>query len=338
MNLRPEPRKPYIADPSRYEKNMPYRRSGKSGLCLSALSLGFWWNFGEDETFASCHERVTTAFDNGITVFDLANNYGPPFGAAEEMMGRIMSRSFHTHRHEMVITSKAGHDMWEGPYGDGSSRKMLMTSIDESLSRMGIDYVDIFYSHRYDGVTPIEETMQALADIVRSGKALYVGLSKYPADKLAEALAYLRDAHTPCIIYQDKSNMLVNNLTDERRKVLESFGAGYTAFSPLQQGVLTDKYLNGIPENSRAANDKHLHRADITPELVEKLRHLNEIASDRGQTLAQMAVAWLLNDPMVTSVIIGPRTMSQLMSLLPAIENTGFSDSEKDAITSILNS
>lgn len=337
MNLPPQPRKPYVADPSRYEKNMPYRRCGKWGLPLSALSLGFWWNFGDDETYSSCHRRVTTAFDNGITVFDLANNYGPPFGAAEEMMGRIMAQSLHTHRHEMVITTKAGHDMWEGPYGDGSSRKMLMTSINESLSRMGIDYVDIFYSHRYDGVTPVEETMQALVDIVRSGKALYVGLSKYPADKLVEALAYLRDAHTPCIVYQDKSNMLVDNLTSAHREALEKYGVGYTAFSPLQQGLLTDKYLNGIPESSRAANDKHLHRSDITPELVAKLSRLNDIAAERNQTLAQMAVAWLLRDPSVTSVIIGPRTMSQLMSLLPAIGNTNFSDTEESLITSILN-
>lgn len=327
-----------MADADRYDGRMPYRRVGKSGLLMSALSLGFWWNFGENETFASCHERVTYAFDQGITVFDLANNYGPPFGAAEEMMGRIMSRSLHTHRHEMVITSKAGHDMWEGPYGDGSSRKMLMTSIDQSLSRMGLDYVDIFYSHRYDGVTPVEETMQALVDIVRSGKALYVGLSKYPADRLAEALAYLEAAHTPCIVYQDKSNMLVDNLTAVRRELLDRYGVGYTAFSPLQQGLLTDRYLNGIPEDSRAANDKHLHRSDITPELVARLRRLDDIATDRSQTLAQMAVAWLLRDTQTASVIIGPRTMQQLVSLLPAVNNTRFSDSEIAEIKSILGS
>ena len=338
MDLRPAPRKDYTPDPDRYDGRMPYRRAGKSGLRLSALSLGFWWNFGEDETFASCHERVTYAFDRGITVFDLANNYGPPFGAAEEMMGRIMSRSLHTHRHEMVITSKAGHDMWEGPYGDGSSRKMLMTSIDESLSRMGLDYVDIFYSHRYDGFTPVEETMQALVDIVRSGKALYVGLSKYPVDRLAEALEYLEEAHTPCIVYQDKSNMLVDNLTAERRALLDRHGVGYTAFSPLQQGLLTDRYLNGIPEDSRAANGKHLNRADITPELVAKLRRLDDIATDRSQTLAQMAVAWLLRDPMTASVIIGPRTMKQLVSLLPAVNSSEFSDSEIEEIKTILNS
>lgn len=338
MELRPGPYKPYIADPSRYDGKMPYLRCGVSGLRLSALSLGFWWNFGYDETFASCHERVTCAFDNGITVFDLANNYGPPFGAAEEMMGRIIAKSMHTHRHEMIITSKAGHDMWEGPYGDGSSRKMLMTSIDESLSRMGIDYVDIFYSHRYDGFTPIEETMQALANIVKAGKALYVGLSKYPADKLVEALTYLREARVPCIVYQDKSNLLIDNLTEERRATLEAFGIGYTAFSPLQQGVLTDKYLNGIPDNSRAAQGKHLHRTDITDELVAKLRRLNDIAADRNQTLAQMAVAWLLDNPMTASVIIGPRTIEQLKSLLPAVDNTTFSESEKSAIKAILNS
>lgn len=338
MQLKPEPRKQYVADPSRYDGRMPYRRCGRSGLCLSALSLGFWWNFGEDETFASCHERVTYAFDHGITTFDLANNYGPPFGAAEEMMGRIISRSMHTHRREMVITDKAGHDMWVGPYGDGSSRKMLMTSIDDSLTRMGIDYVDIFYSHRYDGVTPVEETMQALVDIVRAGKALYVGLSKYPADKLAEALSYLREARTPCIVYQDKSNMLVNNLTDERRVLLESYGVGYTAFSPLQQGLLTDKYLNGIPDYSRAANGKHLSHTDITPELVAKLKKLDAIAADRNQSLAQMAVAWLLDEPMTASVIIGPRTMEQLSTLLPAVSDTRFSNDEKEAINAILNS
>lgn len=336
MELHPGPRTVYTPSAARYDGRIPYRRAGASGLRLSALSLGFWWNFGDDETYTSCHERVTTAFDNGITTFDLANNYGPPFGAAEEMMGRIMARSLRPHRDEMIITTKAGHDMWPGPYGDGSSRKMLMASIDASLKRLGLDYVDIFYSHRYDGVTPVEETMQAIVDIVRSGKAIYAGLSKYPADKLADALSYLRDAHVPCIIYQDKSNMLVDNLTDERRRLLESFGVGYTAFSPLQQGLLTDKYLNGIPVDSRAANGKHLHAADVTPELVATIVKLNEVAARRGQTLAQMAVAWLLRDEMTSSVIIGPRTMSQLITLLPATGNCEFSQEEIDEINGIL--
>ncbi len=338
MPQQPSPRLVYAPVENRYDGRMPYRRAGRSGLLLSALSLGFWWNFGEDETYSSCHQRVTRAFDNGITVFDLANNYGPPYGAAEEMMGSIMARSMHPYRHEMVITTKAGHDMWPGPYGDGSSRKMLMTSIDESLRRMGLDYVDVFYSHRYDGVTPVEETMQALADIVRSGKAIYAGLSKYPADKLAEALGYLRDAGVPAVIYQDKSNMLVDNLSDDRRRILESFGVGYTAFSPLQQGLLTDKYINGVPADSRAACGKHLHTTDLTPQLIDRLTRLNAIAMQRGQTLAQMAVAWLLRDVMISSVIIGPRTLNQLITSLPAIENTKFSDEEISAINSVLAS
>jgi L-glyceraldehyde 3-phosphate reductase len=321
----------------RYNGSMPYRRVGNSGLRLSALSLGFWWNFGEFDTLDSCKQRIHYAFDKGITTFDLANNYGPPYGAAEETFGKVYAQSLRPYRDEIIVTSKAGHDMWQGPYGDGSSRKMLLTSINRSLERMGLDYVDIFYSHRYDGFTPVEETMQALVDIVHSGKAIYVGLSKYPPEQLAIALEYLAQAHVPCLIYQDKSNMLVDNLTPERRALLQKYGVGYTAFSPLQQGILTDKYINGIPQESRAANGKHLHTSDITPELVSKLRKLNDFARDaRGQSLAQMAISWLLRDAATSSVILGPRTIEQLSSLLPAVEKTEFSQEEIQAINAIL--
>lgn len=305
---------------------------------MSALSMGFWWNFGADDDFYDCKRRVTYAFDHGITTFDLANNYGPPYGAGEETFGRIMHESLYPYRREMIITTKAGHDMWPGPYGDGSSRKMLMTSIDDSLRRMRLEYVDIFYSHRYDGITPIEETMQALVDIVRSGKALYVGLSKYPTDKLRQALAYLADAHVPCLIYQDKSNMLVDNLNDERRDLLTMYGVGYTAFSPLERGLLSDKYLNGIPADSRAALGKYFNKEVITESMLSRLKRLNDIAALRGQSLSQMAVAWLLRKPMVSSVIIGPRTHKQMVDLLGAVDSPVFDDEEVAVITDILQS
>lgn len=328
---------PYTPDGGRHDGRMPYRQVGRSGLRMSALSLGFWWNFGETDTFASCHERVTYAFDRGINTFDLANNYGPPYGAAETMFGRILKKSLAPYRHEMIITSKAGHDMWPGPCGDGSSRKMLMTSIDESLRRMQLDYVDIFYSHRYDGFTPVEETMQALVDIVRAGKAIYVGLSKYPADKLAVALGYLADAKVPCLIYQDKANMLINNLTPDKRALIEAAGAGFTPFSPLHGGVLTDKYLFGIPADSRAALGKHLSAADVSPDRIARLRRLNDVALRRGQTLAQMAIAWLLREPLTSSVIIGPRTIEQMKPLLQAIDNISFTPEELTEIDTILH-
>lgn len=328
------PRQQYIPNAERYDGSMPYRRCGDRGLKLSALSLGFWWNFGDIDTFASCRERVLRAFDLGITTFDLANNYGPPFGAAEETFGRIFAKDLQQYRHEMVITTKAGHSMWDGPYGDGSSRKMLMTSIDESLQRMGLDYVDIFYTHRYDGETPIEETAQALADIVRSGKALYVGISKYPADKLQQMCYYLKDAHVPCLVYQTRHNMLDSMVTPEHRHVIDMQHCGLTAFSPLANGLLSAKYLKDIPADSRAAQGKYINSATITPQLRARLNALNNIAQERGQSLSQMAIAWLLQRPEMTSVIIGPRTLNQLNDCAEALRNATFSDDELDRIDS----
>jgi L-glyceraldehyde 3-phosphate reductase len=311
----------YIPSPSRYDEGlMPYRRCGRHGLRLSALSLGFWWNYGQDDDFADCRQRVLYAFDHGITTFDLANNYGPPYGAAEQTFGRILQHDLRAYRHEMVITTKAGHSMWPGPYGDGCSRKMLMTSLDESLRRMQLDYVDLFYVHRYDPEVPWQEPAQALVDIVRSGKALYVGISKYPADKLRLTLEYLRQAHVPCVIYQSKSNLLEDTLTPEHLSVLQEYGVGYTAFSPLQQGLLTDKYLHQIPADSRAALGKHLQRADVTPQLQARLQELNRRAQERGQSLSQMAISWLLDRPEMTSVIIGARTMQQLQDCMQAVK------------------
>lgn len=336
MMPHPSPREIYVPDPDRYDGRMPHDICGRSGLVLPAITLGFWWNFGDIDTFASCSERVLRAFDSGVTAFDLANNYGPPFGAAEETFGRIYRNDLRPYRHEIVVTTKAGHEMWNGPYGNGSSRKMLMTSIDESLTRMGLEYVDIFYSHRYDGVTPVEETMQALVDIVHAGKALYVGLSKYPVDKLEIALQYLQDAHVPALIYQAKSNMLVDDLTEGHVKLLEKYGVGYTAFSPLQQGILSSKYLNGIPADSRAAQGKYITTDSITPSLVVKLKKLDAIAQSRRQSLSQMALAWLIAKPVVSSVIIGPRTFQQLSDSLSSLANTKFSSEELDLIDSIL--
>lgn len=327
------PKEIYVPSKERYDgQTITYRRCGKSGLKLSTLTMGFWWNFGETDPFASSRERVLRAFDLGITTFDLANNYGPPYGAAEETFGRIMERDLRQYRHEMVITTKAGHSMWDGPYGDGCSRKMLLTSINESLQRMKLDYVDIFYVHRYDPEVPIEETAQALVDIVLSGKALYIGISKHPADKLREMCEYLRESHVPPIIYQSRCNILEDTLTAEHRKVLEEFDMGYTAFSPLQQGLLSGKYLTEIPADSRAALGKHLKSDVVTPQLRARLNRLNEIAAGRGQTLSQMAIAWLLARREMTSVLMGPRTMQQMEDCVKAVENVSFTDEELSAI------
>jgi L-glyceraldehyde 3-phosphate reductase len=331
------PRKIYMPNPERYAGAMPYRKCGNSGLRLSALTLGFWWNFGEIDTYASCRDRVLCAFDKGITTFDLANNYGPPYGAAEETFGKILSNDLRQYRHEMVITSKAGHSMWDGPYGDGSSRKMLMTSIDESLQRMHLDYVDIFYTHRYDADVPIEETAQALVDIVRAGKALYVGVSKYPVDKLQEMCRYLKEAHVPCLVYQARSNMLEDTLTDAHKALLAEQGIGFTAFSPLHQGLLSSKYLTDIPADSRAAQGKHLNASVITPELRARLNRLNDIACNRGQSLSQMAIAWLLQRTEMTSVIIGPRTVDQMLDCIKSLDNCKFTSDELDAISNVLS-
>ena len=327
----------YIANPNRYADGvMNYRQCGNSGIKLPEITLGFWWNYGDGNDYNDCLARMTYAFDNGITCFDLANNYGPPFGAAESNFGKMYTENFKAHRHEMIITTKAGYNMWEGPYGCGSSRKMLITSLNESLQRMKLDYVDIFYSHRYDGSTPIEETMQALIDIVRSGKALYVGLSNYPADKLVAAVAYLRNQHVNPIIYQGKYNMLVHDVEERHFDALQNLGIGFTAFSPLAQGILSGKYIDGIPADSRAACLNPLMKDMITTDALKKVQRLKLIAETRGQTLAQMAVAWILAKQAVTSVIVGSRTVEQLADSIGAVHNSSFTAEELLEINQIL--
>ena len=329
--------KTYSPANDRYEAStMTFRRCGKSGLVLPALSLGFWWNFGGIDPLEQSREKMFYAFDHGIFCFDLANNYGPPYGSAEETFGIIYEKNFKPYRHEMVVTTKAGYDMWEGPNGRNSSRKMLLTSLDESLQRMKLDYVDIFYSHRYDGITPIEETMQALADAVRQGKALYVGLSNYPIDKLKEALECLERLNAPAIIYQGRHNMFAREVEKEILPFLNKNGIGFTPFSPLAKGLLSDKYLNGIPADSRAALHKHFDTNDLSTSTIDKLRKLDTIAKERGQSLAQMAVSWLLAQNGVTSVIIGPRTMTQLTDSIPSVFNSSFSDEEIALINQII--
>ncbi|MEG1916101.1 MAG: aldo/keto reductase [Muribaculaceae bacterium] len=327
---------PYKADENRYDGRMQYRKCGNSGLSIPELSLGFWFNFGGINPYTESLEKMKYALDNGIFCFDLANNYGPPFGSAEETFGKMYRENFRPYRHEMIITTKAGYNMWAGPNGMGSSRKMLMTSIDESLQRMGLDYVDIFYSHRYDSDTPLEETLQGLIDIVRQGKALYIGLSNYPLDKLKYSLSYLKDAGVPCLIYQGKYNMLVRDMEKGHMETLIDNGVGITAFSPIAQGILTNKYINGIPADSRVALGHYLTKDSIPPELINKVKQLNEIALERNQTLAQMATAWILAKSGVTSVIIGPRTLNQLKDSIASINGKQFSDAELSAINNIL--
>ena len=302
----------------RYEA-MNYRRCGRSGLLLPEISLGFWHNFGEAADPDRCRAIVETAFDNGITYFDLANNYGPPYGSAETMFGRIFDRSLRAHRDEILVATKAGHDMWPGPYGEWGSRKNLIASLDQSLRRMQLDYVDVFYSHRPDPRTPLEETMQALVDIVRSGKALYAGISKYPPEMAARAYAYLREAHVPCLVYQGRYNMLERTPEEEILPQAAAEGVGYVAFSPLAQGLLTDRYLNGIPEDSRMRHSQFLKESVLTPELLAQLRAWNEEARAEGLTLAQYALRWILRRPEVTSVIVGASSVEQLKNNLQAI-------------------
>lgn len=291
---------------------MEYRRCGRSGLLLPQISLGFWHNFGADADPEKCRNIVEYAFDQGITYFDLADNYGPPAGSAEERFGRIMKESLGTHRDEIIIATKAGHDMWNGPYGEWGSRKHLMAGIDQSLKRLGLDYVDIFYSHRPDPETPLEETMQALVDIVRSGKALYAGISKYPPEMASNAYKYLREHDCPCLVYQGKYNMLETGPEENILPQCKDKGVGYVAFSPLAQGLLTDRYLNGIPEGSRMTHSKFLHSDVLTPELLAQLKEWNETASAEGLTLAQYALKWILRKEEVTSVIVGASSVEQL--------------------------
>lgn len=313
-----------------YDGRMPYRRAGDSGLLLPLISLGLWHNFGDADNKEEAQKMLFHAFDSGITHFDLANNYGVPAGSAEKNFGKMLKEHFKSHRDELILSSKAGHEMWPGPYGDGGSRKYLMASIDQSLRRMKLDYVDIFYSHRYDPETPLYETMGALSDMVKQGKALYVGISKYPADKAREAYRLLKENGTPCILYQGKYNIFSREAETEAFPEASANGAGFIGFSPLAQGLLTNKYLHGIPEKSRAAlSHGFLQTSQVTPEVVEKAIKLNEMAVSRGQSLAQMALAWCFHRAEVTSVIIGTSSVSQLKDNLETLNNLDFTDDER---------
>ncbi|MGL5228237.1 MAG: aldo/keto reductase [Bacteroidales bacterium] len=329
--------KRFMADENRYSNGMVYRRCGKSGIVLPAISLGLWHNFGSVDRFENSREMLHFAFDKGISHFDLANNYGPVYGSAEETFGRVMKKDFMPYRNELFISTKAGHQMWEGPYGDGGSRKYLMNSIDDSLRRMNLDYVDVFYIHRYTPETPLEETMQALVDIVRQGKALYVGISKYPADAMEEAYAYLADRGVRCLVHQDRYSMYSRDVENGVLSLAAGSGVGFVAFSPLFQGLLTDRYLHGIPDGSRAARpEAFLKKDQVSEELVQKSVQLNEIAIRRGQTLAQMAIAWVLRLPEVTSAIVGASSVNQLDGNLQALNNLNFTPEELAEIQTIL--
>ena len=317
----------YVAAEERYERMLP-RRCGRSGLLLPAVSLGLWNNFGGDRPLETSRAILRRAFDLGITHFDLANNYGPPYGSAEENFGRLMAQDFRPHRDELVISTKAGYDMWPGPYGEWGSRKYLLASLDQSLGRMGLDYVDIFYSHRFDPDTPLEETMGALDTAVRQGKALYAGISSYSAEKTREAAAILRDLGTPLLIHQPSYSLLNRWIEDGLLDALEEVGAGCIVFSPLAQGMLSTKYLDGIPEGSRASRPSPLSPSMITDESLAKIRALNEIAAARGQTLAQMAIAWTLRDPRVTSALPGASSVEQVEENVAALDRLDFSDEE----------
>ncbi|MGO1051178.1 L-glyceraldehyde 3-phosphate reductase [Crossiella sp. CA198] len=317
----------YLADSARYDQ-ISYRRSGRSGLQLPAVSLGLWQNFGGDRPYESGRAIVRRAFDLGVTHFDLANNYGPPYGAAEENFGRMLADDLHPYRDELVISTKAGYDMWPGPYGNWGSRKYLLASLDQSLDRMGLDYVDIFYSHRVDPETPLEETMGALAAAVNSGRALYAGISSYSAERTRAAAALLREMGVPLLIHQPSYSMLNRWIEPELLDVLEEVGAGCIAFSPLGQGMLTDRYLGGVPEGSRASRAGSLSTDLLTEENLGRVRSLNEIARRRGQSLAQLAISWTLRDSRVTSALIGASSVPQLEQNLAATRNLDFSADE----------
>ena len=317
----------YVAAESRYER-MDYRRSGRSGLRLPGVSLGRWQNFGHDRPLDTSRAIVRRAFDLGITHFDLANNYGPPYGSAEENFGRLLQQDLGPYRDELIISSKAGYDMWPGPYGEWGSRKYLLASLDQSLERMGLDYVDIFYSHRFDPETPLEETMGALDTAVRQGKALYVGISSYSAAKTREAHAILHELGTPLVIHQPSYSMLNRWIEPELLDVLGELGVGCIVFSPLAQGMLTDRYLDGIPEGSRASRDGSLSPSLIDEQALAKIKALNEIAARRGQTLAQLALAWTLRDPRVTSTLVGASSVEQLEANVAALEKLDLTEDE----------
>ena len=326
----------YVASPDRYKK-MQYRRCGKSGIKLPAVSLGLWHNFGHVDVTENYRKILHLAFDSGITHFDLANNYGPPPGSAEENFGRILKEDFSAYRDEMIISSKAGYTMWDGPYGDWGSKKYLVASLDQSLKRMGLDYVDIFYHHRPDPETPLEETMSALDLIVRQGKALYAGISNYPAEEAAKAIQILKDLGTPCLIHQPKYSMFERWVEGGLMDLLGVEGVGCIPFSPLAQGMLTDRYLHGVPEDSRAAKSTgFLQTSAITEKRLEEIKQLNNLAKKRGQTLAQMALSWILKDPRVTSVLIGASKPEQLADSLKCLDNIEFSTEELAHIEEIL--
>ena len=319
----------YVANSLRYDGRMPYIRCGNSGLKLPRISLGLWHNFGNSASQEEADKILKAAFDAGINHFDLANNYGYPAGSAESNFGELFRKNFRAYRDEMIIATKAGFGMWPGPYGDGSSRKYLLSSLDQSLKRMGLDYVDIFYSHRYDGETPIEETVQALASAVHSGKALYVGLSNYPVDKAREAIDMLHSEKVPYIIYQGRYNLLDRSAEDGMFQMLQEKGSGFIAYCVLAQGLISDRYLSGIPAGSRAAEPHgHLQASEVKEEIVNRMRRLDEIASSRGQSLAQMAFAWVLRNDNVTSALTGVSSLAQLQNNLQALRNTSFSEEE----------
>lgn len=315
----------YSPSAQRYDNGMKYRRCGRSGILLPEISLGLWHNFGDVNPLANSIEMAHYAFDHGITHFDLANNYGPSYGSAEETFGLIMKKSFAPYRDELFISSKAGYDMWPGPHGNWGSRKYLMASLDQSLKRMNLDYVDLFYSHRFDPETPPEETLQTLVDMVRQGKALYVGISRWPLEAARMAYSYLANRDVNCLIYQGRYNMF--DRADETGGIISEAadnGVGYIAFSPLAQGLLTDRYLNGIPNDSRIANGGHLKRDTLTKETINTIKNLDKLAAERGQSLAEMALAWVLRDKKVTSVIVGASSTGQLQKNLKALNSSGF--------------
>lgn len=320
--------KPYTPAETRYD-SMPYRKCGHSGIKLPAITLGLWQNFGGEDVFETGRAILRHAFDNGINHFDLANNYGPPYGSAEENFGKVLAKDFKNHRDELIISSKAGWDMWPGPYGGiGSSKKYLIASCDQSLKRLGVDYVDIFYSHRVDPDTPLEETMGALAQIHRQGKALYIGISSYSPELTRKAAEILNRENVPLFIHQPSYSMLNRWIEDELLDTLEDLGTGCIGFSPLAQGLLTEKYLGGVPEEARASKDGSFSKDMLTDANIERIRELNKIAKRRGQSLAQMAIAWVLRDPRVTSALLGARTVEQLANSLASLETLDFSDEE----------
>ena len=329
----------YIASDNRYDNSMKYRRAGKSGILLPEISLGLWQNFGQEKPFADSREIILHAFDKGICSFDLANNYGTPYGSAEITFGKILKDDLRQYRDELFISTKAGYDMWQGPYGNWGSRKYLIASLNQSLKRMNLDYVDIFYSHRYDPLTPLDETLQALVDIVRSGKALYVGISRWPLDAFKYAAEFLKDSHTPCLLYQGRLNIFDTDCIKEGiLPAVKDSGSGFIAFSTLAEGLLTSKYLKGIPEGSRADRGSHLKREHITPEILRKISGLNDLAEKRGETLAQMATAWVLSHKDVTSVIAGCSSVSQLDDTCKAVEAPSFTDEELEIIAKLSKS